>query len=125
MNPEKIVADHLRSDAGARVVAHTPENTADSWVRLTMLDAAQTQPRPDHLIACLFQCDCYAGKDGGQPEAMALSWAVRASLLSLVGAALTVTVTETKIIGHARLPDQDFTPERERVEVSARVWMHS
>lgn len=125
MNPEKTVADHLRADAAARVVARTPENTADSWVRLTMLDAAQTQSRPDHLIACLLQCDCYAGVDGGQPEAMTLSWAVRTSLLSLVGAALDVVVTETKIVGHARVPDADFTPDRERVIVTARVWLHS
>ncbi len=124
-NPEKVVADHLRDAVGARVVARTPDSTAASWVRLTMLDAGQTQSRPDHLIPCLFQCDCYAGREGGQPEAMALSWSIRGALLGLVDVELDVVVTETRIIGHSRVPDRDFTPDRERVQVTARVWMHA
>lgn len=125
-NPEKVVADHLRAVAGARVVARTPDNTDDAWVRLTMVDAGQTEFEPDHLIACFFQHDCYAGKAGGQPEAMALSWTIRSALLDMPRSEeLDVVVTGARIVGHSRIPDRDFTPDRERVQVSARLWMHA
>lgn len=125
-NVEKVVADYLRETIDARVVARTPDNQADSWVRLTMLDASAASQ--DHLIAFLVQLDCYAGRDGGQPEAMTLARDARASLRDMRDADPSdtgeVVVSEVRFVGMARIPDQEFTPDRERVILTARIWMH-
>jgi hypothetical protein len=129
---EKILSDHLRTDAdlvamGARVVGKTPSTTAEPWVRVTQLDA-QDIPSSDseHLIDFLVQFDCYAGSDGGQPEANLLARTVRESLREARDATHSgAVVTRARIVGHLRLPDQDFEPARERFVLTAAVHIHN
>jgi hypothetical protein len=126
---QKLVADYLRAVEpvadiiGRRVVAKTPDTTAEPWVRLTQLAAPQTPGSPvDYLVAYYFQLDCYAGKDGGEPEAETLQAAVCDALVAIAdtehdGAQVTAGRVES---AHSR-PDTDFTPARERFIVTATV----
>lgn len=123
---ERIVSDYLRSTLGARVVGQPPSNTATPWLKVVQLDARQAPYDPvDHLVEFYFQVDCYAGKDGGQPEAKALGDDVRDALVGLRGVQNGAVVTAARIAGHARIPDATFEPARERMIVSARVWIHA
>lgn len=124
LDGEKLVAGYLRDD-GLRVVGKTPDSTATAWVRLTQLDARDLSEPKDHLVSYLLQLDCYAGKTGGQPEANTLGLAVRAALRDLPEAVLDdAVVAEARIVGHARIPDTEFTPARERVVVTVDVRAH-
>lgn len=129
----KICADFLRAhDAVAaitgRVVTRTPDETDEPWVRVTRLDAAnEVGSRPEHLIDFMIQLDCYAGgehgTDGGLPEAELLARTVRAALFDdLPGNA---GVTAVRIVGDTQLPDTAFEPARDRIALTALVWMHS
>jgi hypothetical protein len=127
---EKLVSDHLRSypgveDLEARVRGTTPDTLDEPWVRVTMLDASQTDV-PDHLVGFYFQFDCYAGKEGGQPEASLLARTVREALTNLEGTFTDGTVSGVRINGQARIPDPDADePARERVILTATVYAHS
>lgn len=122
---EKVVGKYLRDNFGLRVVGKTPDNTDDSWVRLTKLGGPQTS-EADHLVPFLVQLDCYAGADGGQPEAVTLGLEVRDALRQIGSYAHTgATVSGASVVNDARIPDDDFEPARERVILTANVWAHS
>lgn len=124
---EKIISAHLRKQTGKRLVGKTPENTGDSWVRLTQLDArAIGGDRHDHLIQAFVQLDCYAGEAGGQPEATLLGRIIRASLIDMPNQSHEgATVTGVDIRVDERSPDSTFSPSRERKILRAFVWMHT
>jgi hypothetical protein len=130
---EKILSDWLRAHVelaeidGVRVVGKTPEDDATPWVRLTQLDA-QSQGSPHRLVEFYVQLDCYAGVEGGQPEANRLAQAVFAALADLDGAnhqAEGAVVTASRPNMGLRRPDDDgFNPARERFVSTAFVHMH-
>lgn len=130
---EKLVGNHLRAHTAitalsARVVGKTPEDKTAPWIRLTMLEAQNdAEVTPDYLITYLLQCDCYAGKDGGQPGAQSLGRAARAALDQMKGTTLagTAVVSQVRFSNMARIPDSDgFEPARERIILDAQVTMH-
>lgn len=133
-NGEKVIADYLREHddvaaiVGRRVVSKTPENTDSPWVRYTQIDAPSTGS-PHHLIEFYFQFDCYAGKDGGQPEASLLARTVCTALAEIDGEdyqADGAVVKGVRPNAGLRNPDSDpFTPARERFVSTALVWMHA
>lgn len=129
---EKIASDYLRDHPdvealGARVVGKTPSSTSEPWVRVTQLDAAnEPTSRPEHLIDYLIQFDCYAGSDGGQPEANLLTRTVRAALHDMPDADHDdAVVTDVRFTSMARIPDVEFEPARERFVLDATVYMHA
>lgn len=129
---ERIVGDYLRGhDAvaaliGRRVVGKTPETTDTAWVRLTVLNAPSLPSSPvDHLIAFLAQLDCYAGKTGGQPEAILIGRTVRAALDAMAGQFAGAVVTAVRFTGMQRLPDEAWTPTRERMILTATIYAHA
>ena len=123
MNAEKIIADYLRAE-DLRVVVQTPRDTSTSWIRLTQLSAPQ-RTRAPHLYEFMLQLDCYAGSNGGQPEATDLAWTVR-DLFDVIeeGDHDGVVVAGSQNAGHLRRPDDDFEPARERVILTQLVWLH-
>lgn len=123
---EKLIGKYLRSETSERVVGKTPDNTDDSWVRLTQLDARTVEgSRSEHLVEAFVQLDCYAGREGGQPEGNALGREIRAVLVDMPNHShADGVVTGVEIRGHTRIPDADFAPSRERVILTAAVWMH-
>lgn len=126
IDSEKILSKYLRDQTGERVVGKTPEKTDDSWVRLTLLDDPAVEGhRSDHLIEAYVQLDCYAGKDGGQPEANELSLAIRAALVDIPNHTLEGATATGATARRRRSPDPEFTPSRERVIITARVWLHA
>lgn len=126
---EKIISGYLRTHADmqaleARVVGKTPQSTELPWVRVTQLDDRSSH-RSDHLHEFYLQFDCYAGADGGQPEASQLGRTVRELILAAHEASLDAVVTGSEIRSHARIPDPDLDePARERFVITALVWMH-
>lgn len=125
---EAVLTAYLKpivDDLGATVRGRTPGSTVAPWVRLTLLDAPPTDPISDHHIAALIQLDCYAGRDGAQAEAELLARTVRASLRDIAHAEHAgAVVTGSRISGFGRVPDTALEPARERVIVTATVWMH-
>lgn len=131
LDGEKLVSQLLRVHANVaalntRIVGKTPTQTASSWVRLTQLDARNAPgSRAEHLIDYLFQADCYAGADGGQPEASLLGRTIRAALHEMAGFSnAEAVVTSVRFNGMVRIPDTEFEPARERVILTATVHMH-
>jgi len=127
---ERLVSRYLREHAaidalGARVVGKTPDSTSTSWVRVTQLDAGQGPSPSDRLVPFYFQFDCYAGAEGGQPEANTLGRTIRAALTEMSGTYADGTVSGAKINGDGRIPDGDFEPARERRVLTATVWAHA
>lgn len=121
---EALIVAYL---ADFNVVPATPRQTDTGWVRLTLLDARQTDT-PDHLVDFYVQLDCYEG-DNDPPssvEAFTLAKQVRAELveMQLVTHAGAV-VSGVEINGMSRLPDEDFEPARERYILTADVWAHA
>jgi hypothetical protein len=126
IDSEKVLSKYLRDQTGARLVGKTPENTDKAWVRLTLLDDPAVEGhRSDHLIEAYVQLDCYAGKDGGQPEANELSLSIRAALVDIADHTLEGATASGSAPRRRRSPDPEFTPARERVIVTARVWLHA
>ena len=125
---ERIVNDYLRGhpDVDARVRSNPPETTVDAWVQTRLLAAEEAGNAPvEHLVAYLLQLDCYAGRDGGQPEANDLARAVRAALTEMSGVHGGAVVGGARIAGHIRLPDDDgFEPARDREILTARIHAH-
>lgn len=123
MNAEKIIADYLRAE-DLRVVVQTPRDTSTPWIRLTQLGAPK-RTRGPYLYEIMAQLDCYAGVDGGQPEATDLAWTAR-NLFEVIELSdhEGVVVTASRNVGHLRRPDEDFEPARERVILTQLVWMH-
>ena len=129
---EKIAMAHLRDhDAiqaicGRRVVVKTPSSTAEPWVRATQLDARNnSSARHEHLITFLIQFDCYAGAEGGRPQAVELGQTARAVLHQMPEETFDeVVVSAVGFTSHIRLPDGDFEPARERVILTAELVLH-
>lgn len=109
------------------VVDRTPRNTRTGWVRLTLLDARQTDT-PDHLVDFYVQLDCYEG-DNDPPnsiEASNLARAVRAELVEMPLADHDgAVVSGVEINGMARIPDEETEPARERYSITADIWAHA
>lgn len=125
VNVPKAVADYLRGVPGVpRVVHKTPENQSTAWVRLVQLDARSASQPIDHLIRYLLQLDCYAGEEGGYPEARDLSNTVRTALKAMPGTHGDVVVTGAECVGHRFIPDPDFTPDRDRFALTFYLWAH-
>lgn len=132
---EKVVSDFLRQHPSiqaldARVVGKTPRRTDTPWIRVVRLDGnAETTSQVEHLIDFMLQIDCYARKEemgeSSQPEANLLGRTARAVLHEMPAAAHDgAVVTSVRIVGDARIPDQDFEPARERVTLTAIVHIH-
>lgn len=131
---EKLVSDYLRdvpevaAIVGRRVVGKSPgvDGTAEPWVLLRQLGApSDPRSKVDHLVAFILQLDCYAGADGGQPEANLLGSTVRGALMAMPGETFTGAVVSRVVInGDARIPDVTYETARERRIVTATVWMH-
>lgn len=127
-NAERVVADHLREVTDRRVVARAPDaetgGTDEPWIRLCLLGARDTSDA-EHLIEFMVQIDCYAGSDGGMPEATAAAREVRAAMKEMRETDLDgVVVSEVRFTGHARIADPDLN-HRDRVVLTANVWMHN
>jgi hypothetical protein len=125
---EAVVTAYLKQQTDQRVVGRTPDNRSAPWVRITLIDApSAASSHPDHLIAFLFQFDCYAGdrEEGGQAEASSLVRSVRAALIDMEGQFGEATVNGARIVSMPRVPDTSIEPARERFVLTARVYMHS
>lgn len=125
---EAVLHDYLAAelaDLGTRVVGRTPRDTAHSWVKVIKIDAPGDGTDADHLIAAYVQFDCYAGAANEQAEANTLGGRVREALRTIAGQRSGATVTGSKINGDSRIPDPALEPERERVVVTAAVWLHA
>lgn len=129
---ERVASEHLRNDpdvadyVGRRVVAKTPGTQGEPWVRVQQLSANNdTNLVPDYVITFLLDFDCYAGGEGGHPEASGLGRATRAALMAMRGVQDDGTVvTAVRMTGHARVPDESLEPARERMIVSAAITAH-
>lgn len=127
-NAEKVVADYLREtvEITDRIVSKTPKSTDEPWVRYTQLNKrAWDGHRSDYFLEAYFQFECYAGKEGGQPEASELGRTVRAALVHMPFADEVegAVITGVDIRGDSRQPDLSLD-SRERFIISAAVWMH-
>lgn len=118
----------VRALVGDRVGGRTPATTADAWVRITQIDDQPLQSsRALHLVTVFLQLDCYGGDDiaHAQSEASTLARTVRDVLNELPGpVAGGAVVSAVKFGGTHRIPDPDFTPQRERFIVNAEVTVH-
>lgn len=126
---EALVGDYLRGHdqlqaMHARVSGTTPTDETDPWIRVSMLDPRDETAPTDHLISCLMQLDCYAGKDGGQDEATLLMRRTRAALLDLKGVQGAAVVSAVTFGGCPRIPDTSFKPARERYAMEITVYAH-
>jgi hypothetical protein len=96
-------------------------------VKVTQLDATESSFGVEHLVNFYYQFDCYAGGgDANSPvQASKLSRTVRAVLKSLQGTVQSgVTITDVAFTGHASIPDEAFTPWRERFVLDAEIRCH-
>lgn len=128
----RFLREHVDLQAliGERVRVQTPSDTSEPWVRYAQLDARRQYPqRTEHLIAFLLQFDCYAGQDGGWPEASLIGRTVRALLFEELPEATDlldgIVVTSVDILSDADLPDVDFKPSRERRSLTVQVHAHA
>lgn len=125
MDVEKLIADYLRDETGLRVRATPPNDRASAWVQLTEIGAPQDpNSRVYHHVHHYLQLDCYAGIDGGVPEANAVAEAVIESLMTLGGVQDGAVVTFVRIEGSLRDLDVEEEPARDRRVVTATVGMH-
>lgn len=123
---EKVISKHLRKQTEARLVGKTPENTDEPWVRLTLFDDPAIEgSRTDYAIEAYVQLDCYAGEDGGQPEANSLSREIRAAIVDMPNHEHADAVVVSGATARRRRSPDATLQGRERVIVMARVWMHS
>lgn len=129
---ERIASDHLRADpevaayVDRRVVASTPRSQAQAWVRVQQLNATgDFNSQADHLINYLIDFHCYAGVDGGQPEAVGLAKAVRSALHAMPGQTDEAVVTAVRFAGMTRSPDASLEPARQCIILTASIWAHA
>lgn len=126
---QKLISDYLRGHAaiaalGSRVVSKVPESTGTAWIQVTQIAADDEAEPIDHLIGFHMQLDCYAGADGGLPEADLLARTVRAALHDMAGTHAEGVVSGVRILGHSRVPDTDFKPARERLVLDVQMFAH-
>jgi hypothetical protein len=128
-----IIASHLRTHPDvvaldARVAGKLPASFTKPWVKVTQLDATNvTGGQPEHLINFFLQFDCYAGADAdnAQEQASLVGRTIRAVLHDMIEQSIDgVVVTHVAFTSDGRIPDEAFTPARERVVLDAEVRMH-
>lgn len=127
VDAERLISDHLRETTDHRIVGRTPKDRAEPWVRVTQINApSDPTSQVDHLVAFYLQFDCYAGAEGGQPEASLLAREIREALNE---APITdfdgAVVSSVKINGASRIPDDAIEPARERFILTSTIHMHS
>jgi hypothetical protein len=134
VDAEKLISRYLReheavAEVCSRIVATQPGaqtgGTDTPWVRVVELNAPQ-QPgsRAEWLVPFLLQFDCYAGKDGGQPEAKLIARTVREAIHDATGKHADGVVTSVRFVGQQHLPDGDLEPARERYILTATIHAH-
>jgi hypothetical protein len=128
---ERILGDYLREHPGVGVRIRTtpPKDTTPPWVMLVEQDGPQGD-EADHLVPFYFQLDCYAGLNEGMPEVKAAVRAVREALTTARNVSVDgAVISSCRILGQRRLPDPGLKDQngddRQRVILTARVWMHS
>ena len=134
LDMERISGDYLRANADvttlqARVAGQLPKTFTKPWVRVTMIDATNVtgNQRVEHLVSYLLQFDAYAGAetDNAQAQAVALARTVRSALIDMQDQTLEgAVITAVEVRNHARLPDLDFDPPRERHVLTVEIWAH-
>jgi hypothetical protein len=129
-NAPRLIADYLRANGFARVRSKAPADTdrSSAWIQLRVLDGTDQTEDADHLIGFLVQLDCYAGASGGQPEAWNNARTVRRLLKLMPEAEVDgAVVTAARLVNMAEVIDTDpsFEPARDRVILTARVYMHN
>lgn len=124
---EKAVSSYLRDHAdimalGTRVVGKPPSDTAGSWIQVTLINEAPLD-LGDYAQEVYVQFDCYAGAEGGQPEANRLAMAVKSVLNQLRNSS-----ESGGLLGSARASrgprDVDPDIKRDRCIVTSYVWLH-
>jgi hypothetical protein len=135
-NLEALVAKWLREHPdlmglGVRVGPRIPESTTGPWVRVTLLDLPDDPVSGvEYLLDGMLQLDCYAGSTAAknqtqQAEAYAVAATSRAVLRAMQGSTSDgVVVTRVRFNGHARIPDTDMEPARERYILTAEIMVH-
>lgn len=134
---ERTLGDYLRDHGditalGARVAGQLPKSFTRPWIRVTQLDAREvSRPmnrREEHLINFFVQLDVYAGSEpvNAQADASELARVARAVLCAMPDQTFyDLIVTDVMINSHARIPDLDFDPPRERYVVAAEIYAHA
>jgi hypothetical protein len=135
---QKLVSDYLRDGlTDTRVVSKPPpEDSRDArWVQVIQLPADHNENDPtDRVIAFYFQFSCYAGAEGGLPEAERLVRRVSELLIAMPGSHDAPTPQDDPVVvtgvqltnGPGSLPDNDgFEPARDRYITDATIWAHS
>lgn len=135
-NVEAIIGKHLREHPdvaalGVNVAGETPKKTTKPWVRVTLLNAADSPASGiEWLINSWLQLDCYAGKQAtddfdGQAEAHLVKATCRAVLKAMEGRTIDgIVITEVQFVGDRRLPDTEMEPARERYILMVTVRAH-
>lgn len=130
---EAIVCTYLSQHAavvavcGNRVSDRTPRSTSLPWVRVTQIDGSPTAASTaNHVHEVVLQLDCYGGDDRDQAHAQAslLARTCISALDALPFADTAGVISKVKSRGNRRLPDNDFTPARERFTFDATVTVH-
>lgn len=125
-----VIAELLATDAvtaivGERISTDHPDSHGEPWVKVTQLDvSADPNASFDRLVTYLIQLDCYAGADGGSPQASTLARTVRAAIWAMSGQRDGAVVSMAKAWGLANIPDTDLEPARPRYLVTASVTAH-
>ena len=125
---EKIVVGYLKTQLGSRVVTATPDNQAETWVKVTQINVMNVGgPKTDHFNCWDIQLDCYASANGigYQGEASDLFRAARAAMNDMPLNTFTGAVVTAVTFGPCpRVPDTNFDPPRQRYVLSANVYAH-
>ncbi len=135
---QKVVQDYLRDQIdGVRIVSNPPpEGSRDTaWVQVIQTGATHNGLDPtDKQIGFYYQFSCYAGEDGGVPEAERLSRKVSAAVTAMLGVFDAPTEDDSDVVvsgaavenGPLSLPDTDgFEPARDRFLLDAVVYAHT
>lgn len=125
---EKAIAKYLRDTTSARVVAHPPgdEDRDTSWVMYTLISSPrEARSSVDRVIHFRVQFDCYAGAEGGLPEARGLMAEVRGAMCDMpLEDHEEVVVTYVRPQGGQRLMDTAMEPARDRYTFDTVVTAH-
>ncbi len=125
-----VIAELLATDAvtaivGDRISTDHPDSHGEPWIKITQLDAsADPSASFDRLVTYLIQLDCYAGADGGSPEASALARTAREAIWAMSGQRADAVVSAAKAWGLTNIPDTGLEPARARYLLTASVTAH-
>lgn len=124
---EALAATYLRDENfRARNTKPDEEHRVEPWVEIHLVNAPSDDVIPvDYLIGFLIDFNCYAGQNGGQPEARGLVGAVRDALDLMRKTSFDdAVVTSVKFLSMPRVPDTEMEPARERYVLTARIHAH-